>query len=87
MAEKTKRRGSGRYDTKKTAPKKSSSHWFRNLLLLSMVGFAFILVSYLGYLDYNVRTQFEGKRWAIPARVYASPVELYAGLNLTAREV
>ena len=39
--------------------------------------------SYLGYLDYNVRKQFEGKRWAIPARVYASPVELYAGFNLT----
>jgi len=43
-----------------------------------------MLLSYLGYLDYNVRTQFEGKRWAIPARVYASPVELYAGYNLTA---
>ena len=40
--------------------------------------------SYLGYLDYNVRKQFEGKRWAIPARVYASPVELYAGYALTA---
>ena len=84
MAEKTKKRGSGRYDNKRTAPKKSTSHWFRNLLLVSMAGFAFILVSYLGYLDYNVRTQFEGKRWAIPARVYASPVELYAGYNLAA---
>jgi len=40
--------------------------------------------SYMGYLDYNVRKQFEGKRWAIPARVYASPVELYAGYTLTA---
>ncbi len=43
-----------------------------------------MLFSYLGYLDYNVRKQFEGKRWAIPARVYASPVELYAGYALTA---
>lgn len=83
MAEKTKKRGSGRYDNKKKATK-STSHWFRNSVLISTVGFAFILVSYLGYLDYNVRTQFEGKRWAIPARVYASPVELYAGYNLTA---
>jgi Membrane carboxypeptidase (penicillin-binding protein) len=41
------------------------------------------LLGYLAYLDHNVRTQFEGKRWAIPARVYASPVELYAGYNLT----
>jgi penicillin-binding protein 1B len=83
MAEKTKKRGSGRYDTKKTAPKKSASHWFRNSVLLSIAGFAFVLVSYLGYLDYNVRTQFEGKRWSIPARVYASPVELYAGYNIS----
>ena len=43
-----------------------------------------MLFSYLGYLDYNVREQFEGNRWAIPARVYASPVELYAGYALTA---
>ena len=43
-----------------------------------------MLFSYLGYLDYNVRKQFEGDRWAIPARVYASPVELYAGYALTA---
>ncbi len=45
-----------------------------------------MLFSYLGYLDYNVRKQFEGKRWAIPARVYASPVELYAGYALTAEK-
>jgi penicillin-binding protein 1B len=84
MAEKTKKSGSGRYDKKKTAPKKPTSHWLRNSVLISMAGFTFMLLSYLGYLDYNVRTQFEGKRWAIPARVYASPVELYAGYNLTA---
>ncbi len=42
-----------------------------------------MLFSYLGYLDYNVRNQFEGTRWAIPARVYASPLELYAGRTLT----
>ncbi len=86
MAENTKKRGSGRYDNKKTAPKptRQRSHWFRNSVLVSMVVGAFVLTSYLGYLDYNVRTQFEGKRWAIPARVYASPVELYAGYNLTA---
>lgn len=52
-------------------------------MLVSMAVFAFVLVSYLGYLDYNVRTQFEGKRWSIPARVYASPVELYAGYNIS----
>ena len=82
MAEKTNRRDS-RYGTKKPV-KKSTSHTFRNLCLILLAGGLFALFSYLGYLDYNVRKQFEGKRWAVPARVYASPVELYAGYALTA---
>jgi penicillin-binding protein 1B len=81
MAEKINRRSS-RYNTKKPL-KKSTSHWFRNLFLILLAGGSFIFFSYLGYLDYNVRNQFEGKRWAIPARVYASPLELYAGHALT----
>jgi len=89
MAENTKKQSSSRYEKKKPVLKpkpkpKSTSHWFRNSVLVFMAGSGFLLVSYLGYLDYNVRAQFEGKRWAIPARVYASPVELYAGHNLTA---
>ena len=48
------------------------------ILVAGVAGF-----SYVGYLDYTVREQFEGKRWSIPARVYASPVELYAGYQIT----
>ncbi len=51
-----------------------------------MVG-GFFAVSYIGYLDYTVREQFEGKRWSIPARVYANPVELYAGLSYSPKEM
>ena len=80
MAENTNRRGS-RYNNKKSS-KKSTNHWFRNLFLILFAVGSFMFISYLGYLDYNVRKQFEGKRWAIPARVYASPVELYAGSAL-----
>ena len=47
----------------------------------------FVLSSYIGYLDYTVREQFEGKRWSIPARVYASPVELYAGLAYSSKDL
>ena len=47
----------------------------------------FVFVCYLGYLDYTVREQFEGKRWAIPARVYASPVEIYTGSKLNAQQL
>lgn len=84
MTDRSTRRSS-RYN--KTSPsRKSTSHWFRNsFILLTGIG-AFFLFTYLGYLDYNVRTQFEGKRWAIPARVYGNPVELYAGYGLSAEK-
>ncbi|MGR8940888.1 MAG: penicillin-binding protein 1B [Gammaproteobacteria bacterium] len=82
MTDRTTKRGS-RYN--KTPPQgKSSFHWFRNISLVIIGVGAFLVFTYLGYLDYNVRTQFEGKRWAIPARVYANPVELYAGYGLSA---
>jgi len=38
---------------------------------------------YALYLDGTVRAKFEGKRWALPARVYARPLELYAGRPLS----
>ena len=49
--------------------------------------FVFVFACYLGYLDYTVRKQFEGKRWSIPAHVYASPVEIYAGLQMNAQQL
>jgi penicillin-binding protein 1B len=35
------------------------------------------------YLDREVVHQFEGRRWTLPAQIYAAPLELYAGLPLT----
>jgi penicillin-binding protein 1B len=40
--------------------------------------------AYLAWLDLHVRSQFEGRRWSVPARIYARPVELYPGLRLDA---
>lgn len=53
-------------------------------MLSGLIFGGFALASYIGYLDYNVRKQFEGKRWALPAYVYADPVELYAGYAMSA---
>ena len=39
------------------------------------------------HLDKIVRAKFEGKRWALPARVYARPMELYVGRLLTRDEL
>lgn len=41
-------------------------------------------IAYVAYQDYTVRQQFEGKRWALPAHVYAAPTELYAGQSMDA---
>lgn len=46
-----------------------------------------IVALYVAHLDREVRLRFEGKRWAIPARVYARPLELYAGLTLTPEQL
>jgi len=42
---------------------------------------------YVLYLDIIVVRQFEGRRWSLPAQVYAAPLELYAGLGLMLPEV
>ncbi|MGR9073926.1 MAG: penicillin-binding protein 1B [Gammaproteobacteria bacterium] len=77
MAKRTKQR-------KKTTRNKTNSFvsWLKKLFFSAFLIFTFLFLTYLGYLDYNIRKQFEGKRWAIPARVYASPVELYSGYTI-----
>ncbi len=46
------------------------------MLLLLLSGFTL-------YLDFRVRDAFEGRRFALPARLYARPLELFPGLKLT----
>ena len=77
MAERSKKSGT-RYASKKPLIRRGLG-WFGNLFLMILVSFAVLFFLYLSYLDYSVRSQFDGKRWAIPARVYANPVDLYAG--------
>ncbi len=41
-----------------------------------------IFLGWLIYLDAQVRYKFEGKRWALPAQVFARSLEIYEGLPL-----
>ena len=45
--------------------------------------FLLIFVLYVIYLDFEVRSQFDGKKWSVPARVYARPLEMYIGKPLS----
>ena len=47
------------------------------ILALGLVGALFTL-----HLDLRVRSEFEGRRFALPARIYARPLELHAGVRL-----
>ncbi|UHD19025.1 penicillin-binding protein 1B [Thiocapsa bogorovii] len=46
--------------------------------LLVVVGVGLAGTLYSVHLDRIVRGKFEGQRWALPARVYARPLEIYA---------
>ena len=43
-----------------------------------------VLAAWMIYLDGIITQTFDGKKWAIPAKVYARPIELYDGLTLRA---
>ena len=52
---------------------------------LRLIGLALLLLlaGFTLYLDFRVREAFEGRRFALPARLYARPLELFPGLKLT----
>lgn len=55
--------------------------WY-SLLFISLPILLIAFGVYVVYLDHTVQVQFEGKRWALPARVYARPLELFQGMKL-----
>jgi penicillin-binding protein 1B len=50
--------------------------------ILAVVALAALVA--LLVLDHRVTAQFEGRRWTLPARVYAQPIDLYVGQPLGA---
>ncbi len=71
---------------KKPTRKRGAARLWRILLWLLLIGVLLGLVVGLPWvwkLDRTVTSRFEGNRWELPARVYARPLELYAGLKLS----
>ncbi len=56
------------------------------ILACFIVGTAAFIVLFMRY-DEAVTPQFENRRWALPARVYARPLELYGGAVVTQAQV
>ena len=60
------------------SPRLISWRWISKLATVLIVLGAVTLV----YLDAQIRHRFEGHRWALPAKVYARPLELFVGQQL-----
>lgn len=59
--------------------------WLGWLFKLGLVG-AVLLAALMVYLDAIVQEKFSGKVWTVPAKVYARPLELFAGMRLDRQE-
>ena len=68
--------------TPKKPPSRGLSPWLGWALKLSLVGLV-VLAGFAVYLDAIVQEKFSGKRWTIPAKVYARPLELFTGQKLS----
>ncbi|AZT82727.1 penicillin-binding protein 1B [Marinobacter sp. NP-4(2019)] len=84
---------------KKTSPPKKSAKkkpgkggsakrpWFWRLFWrVSLIGLV-LLAGWMVYLDAVVTSRFEGRRFEVPSRVYARPLELYNGASLSSGDL
>lgn len=70
--------------------KRIRSAWRRfslwRLLRLVLLALLLVVALFALYLDWRVNDEFAGRRWALPAHVYARPLELYPGARISAAQ-
>ena len=71
----------------KAAPPTSNKIFTRGFLLRLLVVIIVIGGGVLLYFDALIQHKFEGKRWAVPAKVYARPLEIFDGIELTVQQL
>jgi penicillin-binding protein 1B len=54
-----------------------------SIFLVLIAGCLLLAVPYTLRLDKQITNRFEGRRWELPARIYARPLELYVGKTVT----
>ena len=55
---------------------------FLSLFLAITAVCLLLAVPYILRLDGQITNRFEGRRWELPARIYARPLELYVGKTM-----
>ncbi len=82
----TKKKTSRKSKTRKSGTGRTSSS-YKYLILQLFIISLLCGIAYVVWLDHRVTSEFEGKRWSLPARVYARPLELYVGAAITKNEL
>ena len=57
-------------------------HIFVVLIFLAVMGLSYIGYHYVAGLDAEIEETFNGRKWDVPASVYARPLELYPSLKI-----
>ncbi|MCC6074189.1 penicillin-binding protein 1B [Pseudomonas sp. GCM10022188] len=73
---------SRRTSSSRRQPPRAPRPWLGWLVKLGLAGLV-LLAALMIYLDAVVQEKFSGQRWTVPAKVYARPLELFAGLKLS----
>ena len=60
---------------------------FWRTIRYAILSAALLAAGFTLYLDIRVRSEFEGRRFALPARIYARPLEIYKGLRLSPESI
>lgn len=67
-------------------PSKKPFRWLSLLLKLAVV-LALLATPFVIYLDHQIRTEFDGKKWALPAKVFSRSLNLYPDLSLSQNQL
>ena len=70
----------------KIGPMVRRARW-RRAVWFGLLALAVLAAGYTVFLDFRVRHEFEGRRFALPARIYARPLELHVGLRIPEADV
>ena len=86
MTRKKKRKQTKKKNSRKSDSGRSVSSYRYLTLQLSVIALL-CSIAYIVWLDHRVTSEFQGKRWSLPARVYARSLELYAGASISRDEL
>jgi len=76
-----------RRSVKKPARKKQARFFRRSTVIPVLVVSLALFLGYIFYLDQRITERFEGRIWQLPAHVYARPLELFVGKDISTKQL